>query len=158
MRWPLLALPALLTACVTTAPTTPTGAPTIHAFRLLPGQDLQAGIQRFVAEHGIEAGWIATCVGSLTDYTLRFADRREGSAGSGKFEIVALSGTVSKHGSHLHLALSDGDGRTLGGHLLPGCRVYTTAEIVLGESPAHVFTRAQDGTTPWAELQIGWRR
>lgn len=158
MRWLLLALPALLAACGTTAPTTHSGAPTIHAFRLLPGQDLQAAIQRFVAEHGIEAGWIATCVGSLTDYTLRFADRPEGSSGSGKFEIVALSGTVSKHGSHLHLAISDGDGHTLGGHLLPGCRVYTTAEIVLGESPAHVFTRAQDGTTPWAELQVGWRR
>jgi uncharacterized protein len=158
MRRLLFALPALLLACAGTAPIAPPMPPIVHAFRLLPGQDLKAGIERFVAEHGIEAGWIATGVGSLTDYTLRFADRPDGSSGSGRFEIVALSGTVSRHGCHLHLAVSDGDGRTIGGHLLAGCRVYTTAEIVLGESPAHVFTRAVDGSTPWAELQIGWRR
>ena len=69
-----------------------------------------------------------------------------------------LSGTVSKHGSHLHLAVSDADGRTIGGHLLPGCRVYTTAEVVLGEARDLVFTRAVDGTTPWRELQIARRR
>ena len=158
MRRLLFALPALLAACTSPPPDAPPGPPRVHAFRLLPGQDLKAGIERFAVEHDIEAGWVATGVGSLTDYTLRFADRPDGSSGSGRFEIVALSGTVSRHGCHLHLAISDADGRTIGGHLLPGCRVYTTAEIVLGESPAHVFTRAVDGSTPWAELQIGWRR
>jgi len=158
MRWLLLALPALLTACAGAPPATTLRMPTVHAFRLLPGQDLQAGIQSFVTDHGIEAGWTATGVGSLTDYTLRFADRPDGSSGNGRFEIVALSGTVSIHGSHLHLAISDRDGHTIGGHLLPGCRVYTTAEIVIVESPEHRFTRAVDGSTPWAELQIGWRR
>lgn len=143
----------LFAACSTTPQ-----PPRVHAFRLLPGQDLQAGIQRFVDEHGIEAGWIETCVGSLTEWSLRFANREEGTKGSGHFEIVSLCGTVSKNGSHLHLAISDGDGRTIGGHLLAGNRVYTTAEIVIGESPAHVFTRATDGSTPWAELQVGWRR
>ncbi|MBL8751389.1 MAG: DNA-binding protein [Planctomycetes bacterium] len=150
---PLL-LPVLHVACA--APTAAT--PKVHAFRLLPGQDLRAGIQRFVDEHGIEAGWVATCVGSLTDWSLRFANEKDGSRGSGHFEIVSLCGTVSKNGSHLHLAVSDGEGRTIGGHVLDGCRVYTTAEVVLGESPAHVFTRAVDGSTPWAELQVGWRR
>ena len=32
--------------------------------------------------------------------------------------------------------------------------VPATAEIVLGESHAHTFTRSKDGTTPWEELQI----
>lgn len=144
----------VLFAACSTAPQ----SPRVHAFRLLPGQDLQAGIQRFVDEHGIEAGWIETCVGSLTEWSLRFANREEGTKGSGHFEIVSLCGTVSKNGSHLHLAISDGDGRTIGGHLLAGNLVYTTAEIVIGESPAHVFTRSKDGSTPWAELQVGWRR
>lgn len=147
MRLLLLLLP--LAACSSSPP-----APPVHAFRLRPGQDLQAGIQRFVDEHGIEAGWVATAVGSLTDWSLRFANRPEATRGTGHFEIVSLCGTVSKHGSHLHLAVSDADGRTIGGHLMPGCLVYTTAEIVIGESPAHVFTRAKDGTTPWAELQV----
>ncbi len=148
----LLLLP-ILTACASGPP-----GQRLHAFRLLPGQDLLGGIQQFADEHQIEAGWLATCVGSLTEWSLRFANQPDAVHGEGHFEIVSLCGTVSKHGSHLHLAVSDGAGRTTGGHLLAGCRVYTTAEVVLGESPVHVFTRAHDGTTPWAELQIGWRR
>ena len=133
-------------------------APTVHAFRLLPGADLREGIQREVDRLGIEAGWVATCVGSLTDYSLRFADQQYAATGRGHFEIVAMTGTVSKHGSHLHLAVSDEQGRTVGGHLVAGCCVYTTAEIVLGLAPDLAFTRAVDGSTPWAELQIVRRR
>jgi predicted DNA-binding protein with PD1-like motif len=149
---------AALAACAA-APTAAEAPPlAMHALRLKPGEDLLLAIQRFVDEQGIEAGWVAACAGSLTDWTLRFADRPDGASSTGRFEIVALSGTVSKHGSHLHLAVSDRDGRTTGGHLLPGCRVYTTAEIVLGEARDLVFTRAVDGTTPWRELQIARRR
>ncbi|WP_423811910.1 PCC domain-containing protein, partial [Pseudomonas aeruginosa] len=38
------------------------------AFRLKPGEDLKNGIERVVAENKIQAGWIITAVGSLTDY------------------------------------------------------------------------------------------
>lgn len=156
LRRAVCAVAAALAACAAPAPAAPPLA--MHALRLKPGDDLLLAIQRFVDDHGIEAGWVAACAGSLTDWTLRFADRPDGAAASGRFEIVALSGTVSKHGSHLHLAVSDADGRTIGGHLLPGCRVYTTAEVVLGEARDLVFTRAVDGTTPWRELQIARRR
>ena len=54
----------------------------------------------------------------------------------------------------MHLGISDSTGHTLGGHLLPGNIVYTTAEIVILEEPGLVFTREKDGTTPWEELQI----
>jgi predicted DNA-binding protein with PD1-like motif len=156
LRRAVCAVAAALAACAAPAPAAPPLA--MHALRLKPGEDLLLAIQRFVDEHGIEAGWVAAGAGSLTDWTLRFADRPDGASSTGRFEIVALSGTVSKHGSHLHLAVSDRDGRTTGGHLLPGCRVYTTAEIVLGEARDLVFTRAVDGTTPWRELQIARRR
>jgi predicted DNA-binding protein with PD1-like motif len=156
LRRAVCAVAAALAACAAPAPAAPPLA--MHALRLKPGDDLLLAIQRFVDDHGIEAGWVAACAGSLTDWTLRFADRPDGAAVSGRFEIVALSGTVSKHGSHLHLAVSDGEGRTTGGHLLAGCRVYTTAEVVLGEARDLVFTRAVDGTTPWRELQIARRR
>lgn len=126
----------------------------IHAFRLKPGQDLKQAIQAQVQQAGIEAGWILTCVGSLTDYHLRYANQEEGTRGQGHFEIVSLVGTVSLHGSHLHLSLSDSSGRTLGGHLLDGNRIYTTAEIVIGSSLNLRFTREHDGSTPYQELQI----
>ena len=147
----------LLALSAAAACANPPPAQRVHAFRLKPGDDLLSEIQRHVDEAQIEAGWIATCLGSLTDWTLRFADQSAGASGTGRFEILSLSGTVSKHGSHLHLAIADSAGNTIGGHLLKGCRVYTTAEIVIAESTELEFTRANDGTTPWKELQIRYR-
>jgi uncharacterized protein len=126
----------------------------MHAFRLLPGQDLKQSIDSFVRVHNIQAGWIATCVGSLTEYQIRLANQDKGYADKGHFEIVSLVGTLSVHGSHLHIALSDSTGKTIGGHLLEGCKIYTTAEMVIGESNDMEFLREKDGTTPWEELQV----
>jgi predicted DNA-binding protein with PD1-like motif len=124
------------------------------AFRLKPGQDLKKEIEGFVKNNKIEAGWIATCVGSLTHYNIRFANEPEGSSGEGHFEIVSLTGTLSVNGSHLHISVSDSTGKTTGGHLLDNNIVYTTAEIVIQQTGDLNFTREKDGTTPWEELQI----
>ena len=126
----------------------------VYVFRLKPGEDLRKSIETMVKEKNIEAGWINTCVGSLTDYTIRFANQQEGIHGSGYFEIVSLTGTVSVSGSHLHISISDSTGKTIGGHLLEGCKIYTTAEIVIGFSTAYEFKRRKDGTTEWEELQV----
>ena len=93
-------------------------------------------------------------MGSLTDYMIRFAKQQEGIRGSGHFEIVSLTGTVSVSGSHLHISISDSTGKTIGGHLLEGCMIYTTAEIVIGTTTHYEFTRKKDGTTEWEELQL----
>jgi len=102
-----------------------------YTFRLTPRQDLFDSIEAVVKERNIKAGCILSCVGSLTHVTLRFANREYCSELDGFFEIVSLTGTVSIHGSHLHISISDGDGKTLGGHLVSGCTIYTTGEIVL---------------------------
>lgn len=125
-----------------------------HAFRLKPGQDLYESIDSVVKANKINAGWMVTCSGSLTAYHIRFANMPRGARDSGHFEIVSLAGTLSSEGSHLHLSVSDSTGKTIGGHLLEGCTVYTTAEIVIASSDAFVFSREEDGTTPWKELQI----
>ena len=125
-----------------------------HALRLKPGEDIKQSLQEFVRKNSIKAGWIATCVGSLTTYNIRFANQQEGAKNNGYFEIVSLVGTLSVNGSHIHISLADGAGKTIGGHLLDGCMVYTTAEIVLQEANELQFTREMDGSTPWEELQI----
>lgn len=125
-----------------------------HVLRLKPGQDLKQEIFSYLQTHKIEAGWIVTCVGSVTQYHLRFANMPEGSKATGHFEIVSLVGTVSINGSHLHMSVSDSTGKTIGGHLLDSNIVYTTAEIVIGEGKQLIFTREKDGSTPWEELQI----
>jgi uncharacterized protein len=127
---------------------------TAYAFRLKPGQDLKQEIQKLVTQKQIKAGWISTCVGSLTKYTIRFASQPSGSSGSGHFEIVSLTGTVSINGSHTHIGISDSAGKTIGGHLMDGCIIYTTAEIVILTNNNFIFKREKDGTTPWEELQV----
>jgi len=125
-----------------------------HVFRLKPGDDLRKSIQQFAVDHLIKAGWMVTCVGSLTDYNIRFANQSTTSSASGHFEIVSLTGTISENGSHMHISVSDSTGKTIGGHLLEGCKIYTTAEIVIQSTNEMEFTREKDGSTPWEELQI----
>jgi len=67
---------------------------------------------------------------------------------------VSLTGTVSVHGSHLHISISNPDGYTIGGRLMPGCRVYTTAEIVLASFPGLVFQREPCDKSGYDELVV----
>ncbi len=154
MKYALVLLALLGLQCTTTIRNMPHDDLKIHVFRLKPGTDLRAGIEDFAKQEKIEAGWVMTCVGSLTQTHLRFANQPNGTKANGHFEIVSLVGTVSVNGNHLHLSVSDSLGQTTGGHLLPENLVYTTAEIVIGESRNHIFTREKDGTTPWEELQV----
>lgn len=113
----------------------------IHTFRLRPTQDLFEEIESFVAAKKIEAGCVLSAVGSLTHATLRLANRSYYNEYDGHFEVVSMTGTVSIHGSHLHVAISDGDGITTGGHLVGGCKIYTTAEIVIAELEDMIYKR-----------------
>lgn len=127
---------------------------TVHAIRLRPGQDLRKEIERYIEAQNIQAGWLATCVGSLTQTHIRFAGQSAGNFATGYFEIVSLVGTVSINGCHLHLSVSDRVGQTTGGHLLYENLVYTTAEIIIGAGSDLRFTRKADADTGWKELNI----
>ena len=124
------------------------------ATRLHPGQDLKKEIQAFVVANNIQAGWICTCIGSLTGYHIRFANQKQGTKCSGHFEILSLSGTISKNGSHLHICISDNEGKTIGGHLLDENIIFTTGEIVLQSSDEFLFVREPDEATGFKELKI----
>jgi uncharacterized protein len=150
----LLLFVCIFNACKTSKNMAATQNISAHAFRLKPGQDLRKEIEAYVKENNITAGWITTCVGSLTSYNIRFANQQNGNTGNGHFEIVSLTGTVSTNGSHMHISISDSIGNTIGGHLLQGNIVYTTAEIVIQSTPNLIFKREKDGSTPWEELQV----
>jgi len=123
-------------------------------FRLKAGQDLWDEIDAFIAEKNIEAGCVLSAVGSLTHATLRLANREHYSEYDGHFEIVSMTGTVSVHGSHLHISMSDGDGKTIGGHLVPGCKIYTTAEMVLAIFEDVVYKREYAEDSGYEELVV----
>lgn len=113
----------------------------IHTFRLKSMDDLFDSIEEFVKQNHIQAGCVLSSVGSLTHVTLRLANRSDYNEYEGHFEIVSMTGTVSVNGSHIHMAISDGDGATSGGHLVSGCKVYTTAEIVIAEFEDVIYKR-----------------
>lgn len=126
----------------------------VFALRLEPNLDLKQGLRNFVALHHIQAGFILTAIGSLKQATIRFADQSVSKVLNEKFEIISLGGTLSTNGIHLHMAIADKAGRTIGGHLENGCIIYTTAEVVIGESEELIFHRELDSQTGFKELQV----
>ena len=124
------------------------------ASRFTPGEDLRDAIERLAHEHHVEAGCILSTVGSLRGATLRLAGAETFARFSGPSEIVSLSGTLSPSGVHLHLSIAGADGKAVGGHLVHGCVVHTTVEIVVADLGGVRFARLPDATTGYKELNI----
>jgi predicted DNA-binding protein with PD1-like motif len=126
------------------------------AKRLTDGQDLMLEIKKLLDEHDIAAGVILSAVGSLKQSTIRVPviDGKVNYIHPENLEIDSLQGTVSKHGCHLHIAVSDLGGKAWGGHLKEGCIVRTTCELVIGTLDDTTFTREPDESTGFDELKI----
>lgn len=131
-----------------------TSSARFHALRLAPGTDVLSTVQDYVRDNDLKAVAIVTVVGSLTDAFLRYANQPDGTLTQGHFEIVSMVGTVEPTGAHVHISLSDGTGKMFGGHMLPGCLVYTTAEIVLAHLEQFEFTREPCPMAGYDELFI----
>lgn len=127
---------------------------TVYPLRLVPGEELKQSLLAFAAIERLKAAYIITCVGSLQRAALRLAGATEQQVWEEKMEIVSLVGTLFDGGCHLHLSLSNKKGTMVGGHLLDGCKVYTTAEIVIGEAHGLSFSRELDPRTGYPELHI----
>lgn len=125
-------------------------------FRLKPGQLLKEDIEARMKD--IKAGVLLSVVGSLKNANLRMAgttpDRQDVRSFDGPFEIVSGTGTISKEGCHLHISVADEEGNVIGGHLKDGCRVDTTAEVVIGIIEGSSYKRTFDEDTGFKELDI----
>ncbi len=124
----------------------------VHVLRLGPGEDLRPVLERWARDNRIEAASVVSAVGSLTVAHIRYGGRADGIITTGDLEVCALSGTLSMHGLHLHVSIADRDGRTLGGHLLPGSLVRTTLELVVQEVSGVRMLRTPDPATTYDEL------
>lgn len=105
-------------------------------------------------EQNLDAACILTCVGSLKQLAIRFANMPNTDIISQKFEILSLNGTLASTGSHIHIAVSDHDGKTIGGHLKEGSIIYTTAEIVLAIFAEVIYEREIDDSYGYKELVV----
>ena len=125
-----------------------------YVFRLKRDDDLKLSISNFCNKNNIEAGCIVTAVGSVYEIRIRKADGVSEYFETRDFEIVSLNGTISKDGVHLHIALSDNQLTTIGGHLLAGTKVKTTVEVVIMKFSKYEMTRKLDQNTGYKELEV----
>ncbi|HEV8572106.1 MAG TPA: DUF296 domain-containing protein [Actinomycetota bacterium] len=117
--------------------------------RLEEGEDLYDGVSQGVRDLGIEAATVQA-IGGLTHAKFAYYNQEKGEYEEHEFpggwEIASCLGNVSiKDGEpflHAHLVVSGSDGKALGGHLLPGSKVFL----------AEVYVRALGGEAPVRKL------
>ena len=125
-----------------------------HVFRLRRGSDLLKALQEYARTRRIAAGTVVSGVGCVTRARVRDASGVTVRELNEPLEIVSLMGTLSAARTHLHIALAREDLTVLGGPLMEGCIVNTTAEVVLLELYGVRFGAEWDGETGYDELAI----
>jgi len=128
----------------------------MHALplRIPAGADLRAALDGLPAAHGVEAAFVVQAIGSLSVACIRYAGRADLAELRGDLEILTLAGSLGPDGPHLHISVSDADGRVYGGHVAAGCVVRTTAEVLVALLPGHRFSREHDAATGYKELFV----
>jgi predicted DNA-binding protein with PD1-like motif len=135
--------------------------------RLMPEEDLFAGLIKIAKDHGIERGVILSAIGSLknvvfvnvrphTGIPVKTEDMIEIDE-AGPFELLSLEGNFfpsQENGEpviHLHAIMGTSSGSVTGGHLLKAT-VFTTAEIILGSIAGSSVDKAKSDVTRRMEL------
>ncbi|CAH6799200.1 DNA-binding protein [Vibrio chagasii] len=124
------------------------------ATRLTRGQDLKLELQKLVAKHNVAAGSIASCVGCVSQINIRLANANHTKLIQAPFEIVSVMATLTPNHQHVHISVADENGDVIGGHLLEGTIIATTAELILHRYDTLTFSREHDDSTGYTELTI----
>ena len=125
-----------------------------YGVRLKRGQDLRESIEEFCKEEGIKAGVVLSGVGCVIKARLRDASGVNIVEVDEHMEIVSLMGTVSAKRCHLHVSFAKEDLSVIGGHLVDGCIINTTCELVIGELEEYEYDVEFDEETGYDELII----
>jgi predicted DNA-binding protein with PD1-like motif len=141
----------------------------VVALRLPPGVDLHGSLVELAERQPIEAGVILSGLGSLSQVTLRnvrlfpesfpiqdrnriYSPKRE------PLELLTLVGNISRHDGkayvHAHIVVSSGleNGQAYGGHLIEGCTVFSTVEVIVAVIRNANLVRRMDPQTRVVEL------
>ena len=122
--------------------------------RLRRGDDLLLSIRQIATDENIQAGVVLSAVGCILQGKVRDASGVTIKTIDEHCEIVSLNGTVSKNRCHLHIALSKEDLSTVGGHLVEGCIINTTCELVIGVLDSWKIDTEFDAQTGYDELNF----
>ena len=120
--------------------------------RLPPGCDLRHTLESLGREQFPHGAFVVCGIGSLIDPRLRLAGASEEARYEGPFEILTLSGTVTRQGAHLHMSIASAAGDVRGGHVVYVNVIRTTAELLLVQAPEWELLRERDAATGFLEL------
>ncbi len=109
--------------------------------RLYPGEDILQSLQRLVTQYDIRGGQLSL-IGAVSQATLGYFDRERSQYHTFSLkedlEVVSCVGNISRLEDdtvvvHAHMVTADRDGRCYGGHVMEGCTVSATIEVVITE-------------------------
>jgi len=123
-----------------------------YAVRLRRGADLLKSIEELCTKNAIKAGVVLSGVGCVSRGRVRDAGGVNIVDIDEPMEIVSLMGTVSDKRCHLHVSFSKEDLSVVGGHLVTGCIINTTCELIIGELENFVYEVEFDEETGYDEL------
>ena len=110
----------------------------VHVIRADMGEDLLEALQQGVRDAGTRQGAILQGVGSLAAYRVHVVGEKSHPVPNlflgdrGGYDILSVQGYVLDGRVHAHISVSDTE-RAIGGHLEPGCEVYTFALVTVVE-------------------------
>ena len=120
--------------------------------RLRRGDDLLRSLENIAKEEHLHLAVVLSGVGCVSRGRVRDASGVTLREIGEPCEIVSLNGTVSEQRCHVHIALSREDLSTVGGHLVEGCIINTTCELVLLELEEWGCSVEQDDETGYDEI------
>ena len=120
--------------------------------RLRWGDDLLRSVEKIAQEEQLELAGILSAVGCVSRGRVRDASGVTVRDINEDCEIVSATGTVSRKRCHIHVSFSKEDLSTVGGHLMEGCIINTTCELVLGVVDGWHCGVEQDEETGYDEI------
>jgi predicted DNA-binding protein with PD1-like motif len=126
----------------------------IYAGRVEYDEDFLEKLTGFIKEKNIRFGKFSA-IGALRTARLGYYDQVAKKYDSydvdgGPFELLSAEGNISLSDDspfpHIHVVVSDGAGKTAGGHLTPGCAAFNV-EFFIEEIANYELTREYDETT-----------
>jgi len=121
--------------------------------KMEPGEDVLGAIEEVAKKHDVQSGQLSL-IGAVSKAKLGYFHRealeyRDFTIDE-DVEVVSCIGDISTHEEnpviHAHMIVADEKGKCWGGHLLPGCEVSVTIELVIIETKAKLIRKKDDLT------------
>ena len=121
--------------------------------RMYPGEDVLESIEAVAKKHGVRSGQLSL-IGAVSKAKLGYFHReaveyRDFTVDE-DVEVVSCMGNIATHEGdlvvHAHMIVADEAGKCWGGHLLLGCEVSVTIELVIIETELELTRKRDDKT------------